>query len=179
MNKDYILNHMTLSEPLEIIDPKRGFNGYLLRCKAIDEEKGEASIVIFEPGNENPICQPLSNDINERLKMRKDWWHKTPKGYYACINYEMDENVDGSTFRSHFPTDVNSLIELTKEVVEFCTTDLLPSYEPFAVVWHTYQLVRFDNGNLGVRPIHCHLLMKSFKRRTSQEMKIILTSYTR
>jgi hypothetical protein len=174
-----ILKDMTYSEPMEIIDPMRGFNGYLLRCKAPSEEKGEDSFVIFEPQNKNPIFLPLSNEINERLEMRKDWFRKTPKGHYACINFEMSEDVDYYDFCSRFPTDKNTLVDLTTSIVQFCTSDILPSYEPFAVVWHTYQLVEQSDGDLGVRPIHCHVLMKAFKKRTSQEMKIILTSYTR
>lgn len=160
---------MPLTGPMEIKEPKRGFNGYLLRCKAPMGERGSDSVLLFAPGDEKVKARFLPDDIDERTKIRTSWYSKTPQTHYASFllgprNIKDDERIE-DLFRA-------GGLPLLEMIVYDCLAAIckaMPSYQPFAVVCHSRQLT----GNGGVRPFHIHFMVQCVKaKRTDAEIQM-------
>lgn len=169
------MNNIVLSAPLEIKDPKSGFNGYLLRCKAIPDEDCTQSILIREPNNPEYIFRPLPALLADRILMRKAWWHEANKHKkFVCINADMPESMTYDEYVDVFPKDKEQIIAVVKEMRKTCKT-FLPSYKVFAIVLHKNQLIERLDG-VYVRPEHFHILLYCDKRRSSEENNRIVVA---
>lgn len=169
------MSELTMLQPLEIKKPQYGFTGYMLRCKAISEEDCSQSILVREPGNPNFIHEYLPASLNERLEIRKSWYHECEKhSRFVCINVDMSDDMDFDTYQAGFPVDIDDVKELTENICKQCK-EYLSSYDIFAVVIHKGQLNQ-KGDEIFVRPYHYHVLMSCDKRRTKEEIDSIIVS---
>ncbi len=154
---------------LMIIDkPQNGFNGYLLRCKAPAVERGSDTLVVKVP---DEPWQPmrLSDDLEERIALRKCWYRKTGQSLYACVNAEADLEICDKVDRIFSTLSDDEMVQLAQYIFETGILPTLPSFEPFAVVWHLDQYKERSDGTMGRRPIHAHLLIKRRTKRITPE----------
>lgn len=167
--KKTILDAMTILAPMEIKNPTIGFNGYLLRTKAESIEKGSSTFLIKQPEKDYEF-EFLPNEMDERLKLRKNWYRKTDqKSTYVCVNVEPNENNFDNFLEILDEMDENDYVQFVKDLTDMLIKEYLPSFEPFAAVWHMCQYK--DDG---IRPPHIHILMKKFKRLTKEQNEIIV-----
>jgi len=158
----------------EITEPQLGYNGYLLRCNAPAEEKGEDTILLKAPGGIWGHTR-LDNDVMKRVEMRKKWFGKTTHNLYVAVNIEVHPKL-----RKHienlFLNELSDadIMRISQYYCKILTNNKLPSFEPFIVVWHLNQCQEYPDGSLDTRPMHAHFLFaRKTKRITSEEARLI------
>ena len=165
-----------INPPFTMIDnPQNGFNGYLLRCKAPEQELGSDSLLIKGPDTDGWVHNRLNNDIEKRIDLRKVWWKKTGTNLYVNVNLDVDpsdwERVDQLFFNEF--TD-EEILQLSQYLNKIILNTYLPSFEPFAIVWHLKQLKVQEDGSIRERPVHAHFMYaRKTGRITTAENKLI------
>ena len=177
-NINWILSKMSITWVQEVKQPEKGFNGYLLRCKAEREEDCSNSIILYEPNGKKmgvKAHKMLPGVREERIDIRKNWYPKCLNEKFVGISFDVSAHMtheDYDKLEEIFPTDGEMLDELIEEILIF-TRKQLPSYAPFAMVLHKKQLRR-NNDYISQRPPHIHFMLRQVvKRRTSEEVKLI------
>lgn len=166
-----MLDYMVILPPMAIEDPSCGFNGYMLRCKAPEEERGSDTILFREPNNPEMLTCRLPDTLKERLEMRKNWGKMTEKGHYACINVDLNDDANWDRFQETFPHEKEELEQVFAVLLEE-SKKILPSYDVFGAVCHSNQL-RVEEGETFMRPPHFHILMKAVRKRTKKELAML------
>lgn len=176
---DWIMSKMSITWVQEINHPENGFNGYLLRCKAERDEDCTNSILLLEPDNQKEgvkVHKTLPAEKDDRIQMRKSWYPKCLNEKFVGISFDVSEHMSHEEYdklERVFPKDGEMLDEIITQILMF-TTKRLPSYVPFAMVLHSKQLRRNDDGYQCERPPHIHFMLRQVtKRRTSDEVKLI------
>lgn len=168
-----VLKMMVLRGPKVVENPQQGFNGYLLRCKAIPEEDCTQSYIIYEPDNPEAVNMHLPASYKARRKLRGEWYHHTGEANYAQFVLELARESEYDALSMAFPNTPEAMQELADTVIRFCK-GYLPSYDVFAVAVHVDQMTLHEDGAVTIRAPHIHILMKSMaKIRTLQEMRLL------
>ena len=158
----------------EIPDPQSDFHTRLLRCKTPLMEKGADSLLLKSPGSDWGHSR-LSNNMEDRVKMRGSWYYDTPKNMYVSVTVEPSANL-----RDHieklFSTELSDMeiLRVSQYLCKIITNTKLPSFEPFIVIWHLKQYKKYPDGKFVRMPVHAHLVFaRKTKRVTTEERKLL------